>query len=190
MSARSADKPPSGTAAEPPTGQRPRWQGAAVRIVFGVIWAIDAQFKWRPGFRHHFLTMIKGAGEGQPSWLHWWFKFWLEAAKVDPPAWAYGIAALETAIAVCLIIGLGRKVAYLVTILTGLGIWSVAEGFGGPYTTSSTDIGTAIIYSLVALALLVLNLEAGPSHFSLDYLIERRFPRWRAFAEVGGSRSG
>lgn len=47
-----------------------------------------------------------------------------------------------------------RKVTYLVTIATGLGIWAVAEGFGGPYTTGSIDIGTACIYALVAAALL------------------------------------
>ncbi len=32
-------------------------------------------------------------------------------------------------------------------------IWSTAEGFGGPYTAGSTDIGAAIIYVLVFLAL-------------------------------------
>ena len=37
----------------------------------------------------------------------------------------------------------------LVGILLSVVIWTTAEGFGGPYTADSTDIGAAIIYVLV-----------------------------------------
>jgi thiosulfate dehydrogenase [quinone] large subunit len=36
-------------------------------------------------------------------------------------------------------------------------IWSTAEGFGGPYAAGSTDIGAAIIYVLVFVALFLTN---------------------------------
>lgn len=49
------------------------------------------------------------------------------------------------------------------TFLTSLGIWAVAEGFGGPYNSGSTDIGAAVMYAVVALGLLALNYEGGPS---------------------------
>jgi hypothetical protein len=64
----------------------------------------------------------------------------------------------------------------------------VAEGFGGPYTSSSTDIGAAVMYAVVALGLLTLNYEGGPSRFSVDYLIEQRVSWWHRIAEVEGRR--
>ena len=64
-------------------------------------------------------------------------------------------------------------------------IWSVAEGFGGPYSSSSTDMGAAVMYVVVFMGLLALNYEAGPSHFSVDHLIEQRGSWWYRVAEVG-----
>jgi uncharacterized membrane protein YphA (DoxX/SURF4 family) len=52
----------------------------------------------------------------------------------------------------------------------------VVAGFGGPYMPgTSTDVGAAIIYSLVFLALLLV--DAG--RFSVDRWIVRRVPAWR-----------
>lgn len=163
----------------------PQWPKSAVRIGFGVIWAIDAAFKWRPGFINGFSGMVKGAGQGQPSWLHWFFNLTNNVFTGSPHAWAYGIAVLETLIALALILGFARKTTYIVTIITGLGIWAVAEGFGGPYTATSTDIGAACMYALVALALLMLSLTAGPSRYSVDYYLEQRIPWWHKVAEFG-----
>jgi nitrite reductase (NO-forming) len=163
----------------------PVWPKSAVRVAFGLIWAVDAAFKWRSGFRHEFLHMIKQAGEGQPAWLHWWFSFWSGVITPHPQVWAYGIAVVETLIALAIIFGFARKVTYVVTILIALLIWGVAEGFGGPYSASSTDIGAACIYAVVGFALLVLNLETGSSRYSVDYLIEKRVSWWHWIAEFG-----
>lgn len=129
--------------------------------------------------------LVQSAGQGQPSWLHWFYSATNSIFTSDPHAWAYGIATLESLIALALITGFARKTTYIVTICTGLGIWAVAEGFGGPYNSTSTDVGTACIYALVALALLVLSLQAGPSRYSLDYYLEQRIPWWHKVAEVG-----
>lgn len=163
----------------------PVWPKSAVRIGFGVIWGIDAFFKWRPGFSNGFSGMVKAAGQGQPSWLHWFFSATSSVFTSNPHAWAYGIATLETLIAVALIAGFARKTTYIVTVATGLGIWAVAEGFGGPYTATSTDIGTAVIYALVALALLAISLQCGTSRYSVDYYLEQRIPWWHKVAEIG-----
>ena len=40
-------------------------------------------------------------------------------------------------------------------------VWAIAEGFGGPYGSGSTDIGTSIIYALFFVGLLVLAYYAG-----------------------------
>jgi nitrite reductase (NO-forming) len=156
-----------------------------VRIAFGVVWAIDAMFKYRPGFHKEFLAMVDGAGQGQPGWLHWWFRFWSNTVTPHPHIWAYSIAGIETLIAVALILGFARKITYIVAMFTGLGIWAVAEGFGGPYTATSTDIGAAVMYVFVAAALLVLSLQCGRSRYSVDYHIEKRIPWWHWVAEFG-----
>lgn len=160
----------------------------AFRIAFGVIWLIDAGFKWNPSFAHGFRDMVNTAGQGQPSWLHWFYT--LTHSMFTPHAfvWAYAIASLETLIGLALVLGFARKSAYVITAVTGLGIWAVAEGFGGPYNSASTDIGAAVMYAVVALGLLALNYEAGPSRFSVDYLLERRIPWWHRVAEVEGRR--
>jgi nitrite reductase (NO-forming) len=163
----------------------PIWPESAVRIVFGLIFAIDAFFKWRIGFHKTFVTIVKEAGEGQPSWLHWWFKFWLDTVSPHHHVWAYSIAVIETLIAAALILGFARKTTYIVTALVSLGIWSVAEGFGGPYTSTSTDIGSAVIYAVVAICLLVLSLQTGRSRYSVDWYLEEKIPWWHWVAEFG-----
>jgi len=63
----------------------------------------------------------------------------------------------------------------------------VPEGFGGPYGPASTDIGTGIVYALVFLLLMELNATYGASRYSLDAVIERRWPRWARLAEFRGT---
>lgn len=163
------------------------------RIGFGLIWLIDGGFKWQSGFHKGFADMVNSAGQGQPSWLHWFYTFTHNVFTPHAYVWAYAIASIETLIGLALILGFARKTTYVVTFLTGLGIWAVAEGFGGPYTSGSTDIGAAVMYAVVALGLLALNYEAGPSRFSVDYYLEQRIPWWHRVAEVEGGwrkRSG
>jgi hypothetical protein len=162
----------------------PVWPKAAVRIGFGLIWLIDAVLKWLPDFHKGLLGMVKMAGQGQPSWLHWWFTSWFNIVQANPDFWAYGVAVLETVIALALIFGFARKLTYIVTIFSGVMIWGIAEGFGGPYSGTSTDIGTAIIYAVVAVALLVLS-QYPSSRLSVDYLLEQRITWWHRVAEFG-----
>jgi nitrite reductase (NO-forming) len=169
-------------------GQRapvPGWPKSAVRIGFGLIWLLDAVFKWLPDFHKGILGMAQGAATGQPAWLHWWFNIWIGAVKAHPDLWAYGIAVLETTIALALILGFARKTTYIVTIVSALFIWGVAEGFGGPYNGASTDIGAAVMYAVVAVSLLVGSLQFGASRYSVDYWIEQRVSWWHKVAEFG-----
>jgi nitrite reductase (NO-forming) len=163
----------------------PSWPKSAVRIGFGLIWLVDAVFKWLPDFHKGILGMAQGAASGQPAWLHWWFNLWVGAVKAHPDFWAYGIAVLETGIALALIFGFARKTTYIVTIVSALFIWGVAEGFGGPYNGASTDIGAAVMYAVVAVSLLVGSLQSGPSRYSVDYWIEQRVSWWHKVAEFG-----
>jgi hypothetical protein len=54
------------------------WRARAIaflRIVFGVIWGIDAWFKWQPGFINSFASQISGAQQGQPGGIKAWLGF-------------------------------------------------------------------------------------------------------------------
>ena len=120
-----------------------------VRILFGIVWAIDAQFKWRPDFFLNFVSYLQGAQEGQPALVRQWIDLWINVVNIDPLAFAYVVAVSETFLALALILGLFSDLAYAGGILLCLVIWSTAEGLGGPYVAGSTDIGTAIIYAFV-----------------------------------------
>ena len=56
---------------------------AALRIAFGLVWAIDASLKWLPGFRSSFAAMLNTTAHGQPSWLRPWFQLWTGMSHTD-----------------------------------------------------------------------------------------------------------
>ena len=64
-------------------------------------------------------------------------------------------------------------------------LWAAAEGFGGPYTSGASDIGTAIIYALVFMCLLTLSAYTGPDTYSVDHYLESRISWWWKVAEFG-----
>lgn len=166
---------------------RNRWAATAVRIAFGVIWAIDAWLKWHPGFRATFLPNLIIAAEGQPNWLAPWFDFWIRLQRSAPDGWAYLAATVETLIAITVILGVGRRAVYFGGALYSLTIWCTVEGFGGPYTLGATDVGTAIIYVVVFCALLVILEHGLDNRFTLDTAIARRIPWWPQIAGPVGA---
>ncbi len=156
---------------------------AALRIIFGLIWGIDAAFKWQPAFKSGFLDQIQGAAVGQPSWLQGWFNFWIHLLGHNPHLFAFIVAVVESLIALALIFGIARRATYLWAALFSLLIWSIAEGFGGPYSATSTDIGTGIIYAIVFLSLYGLDRLAGQSKLSLDNYLSKKLSWWPIVAE-------
>src|SRR3989454_6227948 len=155
-----------------------------MRVIFGVVWTVDGAFKFQPGFADSLAQMISDAGQGQPSWLQPWFGFWSQTVSANPGFFVTTIGVLELALGFGLLLGFMRKVAYAAGFFLSLVIWSVPEGFGGPYGPSSTDIGTGIIYAFVFLLLMIINAAFGPSRWSLDYAIERRWPAWKKASEI------
>lgn len=121
-----------------------------LRILFSIVWGIDSWFKWQPDFVNNFTTYLTGAQEGQPLPIHHWIGFWVNTVGVDPTFFAYATAVGETAI-----VGAFSNLTAVFGVLLSVVIWTTAEGFGGPYTAGSTDIGAAIIYPLVFAGLLL-----------------------------------
>lgn len=168
-------------------GLRPRLhlykRVAAIRILFGAVFAVDAYLKWRPGFASSFHSQVTAAAAGQPGWLLPWFHFWAHLTALAPLPLAYLSAVTETLITLALLLGLARQVTYFAAAAYAFFLWAIPEGFGGPYKGGATDIGTGIIYVIMFLALYQLDTLADESPWSLDPAIERRFPRWRALSE-------
>lgn len=157
--------------------------GTVMRLVFGAIYAIDAVLKWLPGFRHTFVSQLRTVAQGQPGFLHGWFHFWIQLEAGAPTLWWVLIALTETVIALVLLLGVARRVGYPFAALYMLIVWGVGEGFGGPYMSGATDIGTGIIYSVVFLTLLAYAPPARKEPLSLDAVLVRRVAFWRHLAE-------
>lgn len=62
-------------------------------------------------------------------------------------------------------------------------LWTVGEGFGGPYMSGSTDIGTGIVYTMMFIALLAFAPPARRERLGLDARLVERWAWWRTVAE-------
>jgi uncharacterized membrane protein YphA (DoxX/SURF4 family) len=156
---------------------------SVVRVIFGFIWLVNAFYKWQPAFRRGFVGLITAAAKGQPSWLMPWFQAWHNLIALQPALFSYGVALAETFLGLALIAGFARKLIYAFGAGWSIVIWTTAEGFGQQHGVP-TDIGAAIIYAVVFVALLALDTGCGTRAMSVDALIERRLPWWRRIAEV------
>ena len=153
------------------------WRAKAIaflRIAFGVVWAIAAWLKWQPGFINSFSDTVTGAKDGQPPLIANWITFWGNIVATNPHFYAYLVASIETALAVFFIFGILTNLASVVSIILSLGIWSVAEGFGQIQPGKSTDIGTALVYALVAGTLLAI---AAGRYYGVDRWLSPRLGR-------------
>ena len=77
-------------AAKTPKDCASAWPKDALRVAFGVIWAIDAALKWLPGFRSGYMETIMGQAKGEPGWLHPWFTSWINLQHpraASSPTW-------------------------------------------------------------------------------------------------------
>lgn len=156
----------------------------SLEILFGIVWGIDASFKFQPAFVGAFSSMMKSLAAGQPTWLSGWFNMWANMTAGNPAFFVYTIAALELILAIALVFGIARKLTYGGGFILSLLIWAVPEGFGGPYGPSSTDIGTGIIYAFVFIFLAIVNSLYGPNKNTIDYLIEKKAKWWKSVAEI------
>jgi uncharacterized membrane protein YphA (DoxX/SURF4 family) len=156
-------------------------RAAAVRIGFGLVWAIDASFKWLPGFLQ---TLSDELGQGSTVHtpvIHQWIQLWHGIAASSPGTFAVGTAAIETLIALGLVFGVFSNLVFVGSAVYSLGIWSSAEAFGLPWNTPGiTDVGPSVAYIFASLALL--HAYAGAT-WSLD---TRLRPRLGRFAWLAG----
>ncbi len=157
-----------------PMNWRERGVGIA-RIIFGLVWVVAALLQWLPQFQNTFVAQVAAAKAGQPGFIQGWISFWANLVSVNPLLFARMLAATETMIAAFLILGIFSNLTSIVGIFLSLGIWSIPEGFGGPYLPgATTDIGTAFPYALLFVVLLLLS--AG-CYYGLDSWLTPRLGR-------------
>jgi nitrite reductase (NO-forming) len=136
------------------------------------------------GLHHNFTAYLTGAQQDQPAWVQGWIGFWINVVNVDPHVFAHLVAIGETAIAIGLIFGVLMNLTRVVGILLAVVIWTTAEGFGGPYQAGSADIGSAIIYVLVFIGLILsqsgiylgLDRRPTPAHGRFGFLASGPLP--------------
>jgi nitrite reductase (NO-forming) len=140
---------------------------ALLRILFGVVWSIDAAFKWVPAFRDQTLQMqfATHLTKIHTPVIHGWIDLWYHAALNYRDPFGYAVAVIETLIAIGLLTGCYSRLVFIGGAIFSAGIWTAAEGMGLPITAGETDIGTNCIYALVFIALF---LGAAGSTWSMD----------------------
>ena len=165
---------------------RERGVGIA-RIIFGLVYVVAATLKWQPQFQNTFVQQISAVSDGQPAPIQAWLSFWTHLISINPLLFARIEATTETAIAVFLIFGILSNLTSIVGIFLSLGIWSTAEGFGGPYMPGqSTDIGTAFPYAILFAVLLFLS--AG-RYYGVDQWLTAKLGRLGFLASGSFRRS-
>ena len=144
---------------------------AYLRIAFGLVWALDAFFKWQPAFSSGFVGYFTDALDSQPPAITAWINWWIGIVSSHPGDWALFIAICETAIAIGLIFGIFTRTAIIGGAILAFFIWAVPEGFGMLFMSGMTDPGAGIIYIFVFVALWV---SRSWEVLSIDSLLWKR----------------
>lgn len=161
----------------------PALAGATLRVAFGIIWTVNAAFTWTPQFAANYAGYLRNAADGQPAWSAFWFDIWIAIVAPNQELFLWLTRIAETSLALALIFGFARRSVYVLGALFSLLVWSTAEGFGGPYAVGATNMGVGISYVLIFAVLIVINNRSATSPYSVDYLIERQYPKWSWIAE-------
>jgi nitrite reductase (NO-forming) len=169
-------------------GTWPAMARTALRVAFGLIWVVNAALTWTNEFAVHYVGYLHNAAQGQSAWSAWWFSLWIAVVTPHAMLFVWATRIIETALALALVFGFARKTTYIAGALFSLLVWSTAEGFGGPYAVGATNMGAGIVYVLVFIALIVINSRSGPSLYSVDYYIEKRWAGWHRIAELSSAR--
>lgn len=153
---------------------RPRMTGTpggieTVRVLFGLLWAFDAFWKWQPYFLRHGITFLAAAEAGQPHWIVAYIGVFASILGwLGPLTFGVTVALAESAIALSLLLKRAQYILLPFGALYSLVLWTTAEGWGGPYHLGVTGnrgdmLGTTNIYVLVFLYLMVAFLVPAQS---------------------------
>lgn len=175
------NRPAAEASTAPPSTGRQHF-AAVIRIAFGLVWAVDAAFKWLPGFVHGQVLAHQFAIHNQVTTpvIHQWIQLWSHVAAASPPGFAIGTAVVETLIALGLLSGTFSNAVFIGSAIYSFGIWSAAEAFGLPWNAPGiTDVGPSVGYVIASLALFCC---AAGTTWSVDQVIRPKLHRLRALS--------
>jgi uncharacterized membrane protein YphA (DoxX/SURF4 family) len=150
---------------------------AVVRIAFGVIWSIDASFKFLPGFVHGQTVgdELGHADDISTPVIHQWIAMWHSIGTAHPQVFAVGTGIVESCIALGLLLGAFSNLVFIGSAIFSFGIWSAAEGFHLPWSKPGiTDLGPSVGYVIASLALFF---ACAGATWSVDTVLRRRIGR-------------
>ncbi|GCE16158.1 DoxX family membrane protein [Tengunoibacter tsumagoiensis] len=130
---------------------------AALRILFGVLWAWDAWQKWQSPFVAHVARYLTEEAYYASPFFRSWLTFWGSIGRAQPSGFAYSLAIGEACIAFGLMSGTLTNLTCCTGILFTLAGWSTLNLFGGLIGNSGNDPGIILVYLLALLGLLVSN---------------------------------
>ncbi len=151
---------------------------AAVRVLFGCIWAFNAWFAWQFSFASNITGYFAHTVSNQLPMI----AEWMHIVTLHPHFFAYLVALGETLLSLCLIFGLLNNLTCGIGMILSLSLWLMAEGSGGPYGLVSTDVGVMITSVLLFMGLL---LGGAGQTFGMDRYLVRRLGRWSFLASGG-----
>ena len=138
----------------------------AVRILFGLFFLVNLLLHFNPAYAAQFLPDVLHAAlaSGQPAWLGQWADQVVRAFQFVGVGRALGLMfGIETLLTLGLLSGLGFPALAWLGLVYELFLWSTIGGLGGPYTRGATDPGTAIVYALGFVVILLTRAWQGAS---------------------------
>ena len=148
------------------------------RIAIGAVWILNAVLISRPAVVLHMAsTVITPSLAGQPAPLAWLMRAGLYLWRFDPLTTAAGIAWLEVSVGLLLVAGRRervRRVGAEMSVIVGLLVWILQQGFGGLFLPGASVLagapgaGLVLVGAGIFLALRNETLAKGSSWFRLS----------------------
>jgi uncharacterized membrane protein YphA (DoxX/SURF4 family) len=137
---------------------------ALLRVLLGVVWAINVYFQLHPAYLDSFPGNLQAAASGQAAWLAGYIlavsRF---VALVGPRAFALFTVVIGGLLALSLITGVLLRAFSWVGIAYTLFIWSTLGSMGAPYGAGATDPGNGIVYAIAFVLILLTRPWEGAS---------------------------
>lgn len=133
-----------------------QWIGL-IRILFGLICAANTILQANSYYLAHFQeTFHADWVPGQPDWLVVYGHMMADIVQhAGNGKVAMATVVLNGILAISLITGIWLRYLAWIGVLFNLWLWSTVGGMGGPYIQGATDPGTAIIYALTFMFVII-----------------------------------
>lgn len=138
-----------------------------IQIALGCLWFLDGALQLQHQmFTKAFITqVIDPAAQGQPTWVSDPMHFFINLFLLYPAIFNGLIATIQLGLGVLILWKRTTKWGLWGSVLWGLFVWSIGEGYGGMFNGSASMLmgapGAALLYSLLALACLPSTTKSG-----------------------------